>query len=617
MIEMLLPQRMRPSHLSSAEILGEPLLDSFAGARRRMARALWLSTPIGFLALLPSIFSMEVFDRVIYRQGFSTLFALLAGVAVALTVEWYLRRLRSASFREAGAQIDWGLSQTLLSRMLAQPLKSLEDRPAASWMALFRDVGTVRTLITGPLMQATFDLPLALFAIVIVGLAALPVLPVVLVMLVVFSALAWWWADEVKQGRVLELQQARNLDMFTSEMCRARESVKALAQQDAVTQQWKNSYEEWLAESYSRGTHLEESREFSHSLLLMSSIAITATGAYAVVNQWMSVGGLIAANMLAIKAITPIATLAGAWRQLAQSIEASRRLEQVFRLPVEASGTELDLPRPRGTLVLEDVTFRYEHEAEPVIDKVSLALAPAQFYVVVGRNGSGKSTLLKLLSGLYRPEEGRVLIDEYDLQQFSRKETADWIATLAQNVYFLDGTIADQLKRAAPDASDEQIIKACRLTGAHMAITRLPKGYSTDLREGGRALSAGVRRKIALAQVLLRNPAVLILDEPTNDLDHLSELQLVASLRLVAKLRTVIVVTHSPEMVAGADVALALVGDGKIEVMTPAQALTDYFGGRQRNAVRQPAEAQQAVPAAASTASSLVQVGQLGANEVV
>ncbi|EWS62708.1 Alpha-hemolysin translocation ATP-binding protein HlyB [Hydrogenophaga sp. T4] len=228
-------------------------------------------------------------------------------------------------------------------------------------------------------------------------------------------------------------------------------------------------------------------------------------------------------------------------------------------------------------MTLDEVSFRYDEQSEPVFKKVSLTLAPAQFYSVVGKNGVGKSTLLKLVTGLYRPDEGRVLIDEYDLQQFSRHETASWIATLSQNVYFLDGTIADQLRRAAPETTDEQIVKACKLTGVHSFISRLPQGYATVMREGGRTLSAGVRRKIALAQVLLRNPAVLVLDEPTNDLDHMSELQLIASLRLIAKMRTVIVVTHSAELVASSDVALAVSGDGDVQVMTPVQALGAYF----------------------------------------
>lgn len=579
MIWMLLPDRMRPVRPGLPERLGPVLLEHFAQARRRLARAAWLSTPIGLLALLPSIFTLEVFDRVIFRQGFSTLVALLAGVGVALLVEWLLRRRRSASLREAGALIDWGLSSTLLEKMLGQPLRTLEERPAASWVALFRDVGTVRTLLTGPVVQALFDLPLAVFAIVIVGLVALPVLPVVLGMVGIFAALAWWWADEVKQGKVAELQQARNLDMFTAEMCRARESVKALAQHESVSEQWKSGYEHWLAESFARGGELEETKELTHSLLIASSIAITATGALAVANQWMSVGGLIAANMLAIKAVSPIASLSGAWRQLAQSIEAARRLDAVFAQPTETGSAGLALPRPKGAITLDEVGFRFDEQSEPLFKKVSLKLAPARFYVVVGKNGAGKSTLLKLLTGLYPPDEGRVLIDEYDLQQFSRREAAAWIATLSQNVYFLDGTIAEQLRRAMPGVTDELMVKACRLTGVHQFISRLPQGYATVMREGGRTLSAGVRRKIALAQVLLRNPAVLVLDEPTNDLDHMSEQQLIDSLRLIAKMRTVIVVTHSPEMVAAADVALAVSGSGDVRVMKPAQALTLYFGG--------------------------------------
>jgi ATP-binding cassette subfamily C protein LapB len=503
--------------------------------------------------------------------------ALLAGVAVALVIEWFLRRRRSSSLRQAGAVIDWTLSSTLLGKMMGQPLRSLEERSAASWTALFRDVNTVRALMTGSVVQSLFDLPLALFAVVIVGMIAPPVLPVLLLMMLVFACVAWWCADEVKKGKVDELQQARSLDMFTAEMCRARESVKALAQHDAVTAHWRSSYERWLAESYARGGKLEDCKELCHTLLITSTILITATGALAVVNQWMSVGGLIAANMLAMKAISPIANLAGSWRQLAQAMESGRRLKNVFLQPSETVGAGVNLPRPTGVMTLDKVSFRFDADSEPVFNEVSLSLKTATFYTVVGKNGTGKSTLLKLLTGLYRPDEGQVMIDEYDLQQFSRKETASWISTLSQNVYFLDGTIADQLRRGASEVTDEQIVKACKITGAHAFISRLPKGYATVMREGGRVLSAGSRRKIALAQVMLRNPVVLVLDEPTNDLDHASELELIASLRKIAKLRTVIVVTHSADMVAQSDVALAIAGDGGIQRMTPAQALNVYF----------------------------------------
>lgn len=591
MIELLLPERFRPLRVRESQAYGQSLLDNFAAARAALIRAAWLSSPIGLLALLPSIFTLEVFDRVIFRHGMSTLVALLAGVAVALAVEWWFRRRRSTQLREAGALIDWGLSSTLLDRMLSQPLRTLEDRPAAAWMSLFRDVSTVRVLMTGAVVQALFDLPLAVFAVLIIAIVATPVLPVVLVAMVVFGLLAWWWADEVKTGKVSEVQRARNLDMFTAELCRARESVKALAQHDAVSDQWKRNYEQWLGESFAKGSELEEARELSHTLLVLTSISITAFGALAVVNQWMTVGGLIAANMLALKAISPIAMLSGAWRQLAQSIESAKRLDAVFEQPVDAVGSELSLPRPKGRVRLEKLTFRFDDQVQPVFDEIDLTLQPGQFYAVVGRNGAGKSTLLKLITGLYRPNEGRVMIDEYELQQFSRAETAAWIATLSQNVYFIDGSIADQLRSAAPAADDQQIVKACKLTGAHASISRLPQGYATVLKEGGRALSAGVRRKIALAQVLLRNPAVLVLDEPSNDLDHDSEMQLIAALKLIAKVRTVVVVTHSQQMVANADLAVDVTGEGRIEVIAPTLAIERYFSAGKRAKALAPAGA--------------------------
>nr|WP_243855410.1 ATP-binding cassette domain-containing protein [Aquabacterium sp. A08] len=579
---MLLPERFRPLRVRESQAYGPALLDNFAAARAALTRAAWLSSPIGLLALLPSIFTLEVFDRVIFRHGMSTLVALLAGVAVALAVEWWFRRRRSTQLREAGALIDWGLSSTLLDRMLSQPLRTLEDRPAAAWMSLFRDVSTVRVLMTGAVVQALFDLPLAIFAVLIIAVVATPVLPVVLVAMTVFGLLAWWWADEVKTGKVSEVQRARNLDMFTAELCRARESVKALAQHEAVAEQWKRNYEQWLGESFAKGTELEESRELSHTLLILTSISITAFGALAVVNQWMTVGGLIAANMLALKAISPIAMLSGAWRQLAQSIEAAKRLDAVFEQPVDSASSQLALPRPKGLVRLEKLTFAFDDQARPVFDEIDLTLQPGRFYAVVGRNGAGKSTLLKLITGLYRPNAGRVMIDEYELQQFSRAETAAWIATLSQNVYFIDGSIADQLRSAAPGTDDQQIVKACKLTGAHAAITRLPQGYATVLREGGRALSAGVRRKIALAQVLLRNPAVLVLDEPSNDLDHDSEMQLIAALKLIAKVRTVVVVTHSQQMVSHADLAVDVTGEGQVQLIGPAAAMERYFSAGKR-----------------------------------
>ena len=579
MIEYLLPIRLRSSDKTAAtESMGPELLVAFSRARHHLRKAGLMSIPISMLALLPSVFALEVFDRVIYRQGISTLIALLAGIAVTIVIEWFFRRLRAEKLREAGALIDWTLSSTLLDRMLGQPLKALEERAAATWMALFRDVGTVRSLLTGSVVQSIFDLPIAIFSLVVVGIVATPVLPIVLIALCVFSGLAWWWADELKSGKVAEMQQARNLDILTSEICRARESVKSLDQKQAVLTQWKALYEQWLGESFEKGAQLEDARELSHGLLIITTICITAFGALAVVNQWMTVGGLIAANMLALKAISPVAALAGSWRQLALSREASKRLQLIFELEVEREDGEVSIPRPAGRIELDKVTYSYHPDAEPLLTEISLVLEPKRFYAICGKNGVGKSTLLKLISGLYRPDSGTASKDGYDLKQFSRSQLSGWIGNLAQQVYMLDGSIAEQMRRVNPTATDEQIVRACQLSGAHGFISKLPDGYSTQLTEGARSLSAGERRKIALAQVLLRNPCILVLDEPSNDLDHESEMQLIAALKSIAQFRSVIVVTHSARMVANSDAVVSVSGKGVTQLLSAEEGLFKHFG---------------------------------------
>lgn len=578
MIEYLLPLRLRPARTGLDESLGHALLSEFSRARRLLRTAALLSIPIGLLALLPSIFSLEVFDRVIYRQGISTLIALLAGIAVAIGIEWLFRRRRAEKLREVGALIDWALSSTLLERMLSQPLKTLEDRSAAAWVALFRDVGAVRGLLTGTVVQAIFDLPIAVFALVIVGVVATPLLPIVLIGLLVFSLLAWWWADELKSGKVAEMQRARNLDIFTSEICRARESLKSLDQKQAVLTQWKQEYELWLKESFQKGAQLEDARELSHGLLITMTVSITAFGALAVVNQWMTVGGLIAANMLALKVISPVAALAGSWRQLALAREASKRLAHLFELETERADGEVSIPKPAGQIQLDKVTYSYRKDIEPLLMDVSLLMEPKRLYAICGKNGAGKSTLLKIICGLYQPDNGRALLDGYDMKQFSRQQLSGWIGNLGQQVYMLDGSIAEQMRRACPTATDEQIVRACQLSGAHAFISKRPDGYSTQLTEGARSLSAGERRKIALAQVLLRNPCVLVLDEPSNDLDHESEMQLIATLKSIAQFRAVIVVTHSARMVANADAVISVLDQGKVQQLSTEEGLFKHFG---------------------------------------
>ncbi|KAF1046719.1 MAG: Leukotoxin export ATP-binding protein LtxB [Xylophilus sp.] len=424
MIRFLLPRQLvaQAAPDPACGAFGHALGDAFRDAWPALVRAAWWSVPISFCGLLPSIFVHQVYDRVIARGGLSTLAALVAGVFGFLVLEFWLRKKRARSLRDAGATIDHGVSRALLGSMLRRPLRALEARPASVWFLLFRDVGSVRGTISGGLLGSVFDLPMTLFALTIIGILALPVLPVVIVFLCVLAVLAWWGADEVRAGKVEATARARDVDRLTSEICRARETLRTLGHDAPVVRMWQRTYDHWLAESFRKNGEIETAKEGTTVLLTVFSVITVTVGAIVVTRQWMSIGSLIAVNMLSFKVLSPVAGLASNWRSLARASEAAERLEKVLGEPVDKPPTGVELPRPRGQLRLHDVSFRFTPDGPPVLDHVDLEIGPAGLHAIVGRNGAGKSTLARLVAGLYPPDSGRVSLDEYDIAQFAHEE---------------------------------------------------------------------------------------------------------------------------------------------------------------------------------------------------
>lgn len=580
MLKFLLPSQLVAAAPVESDVgpYAGALGAAFRDAYPLIRTAAWWSLPISLFGLLPSIFLLQVYDRVIYRSGTSTLWALVCGIFFFLAIEFGLRTRRSRLLRNAGATIDHGVSGALLYSMLHRPLRALEARPASVWYLFFRDVGAVRGTVTGGLVTSVFDLPMALFALLVIGIVAWPVLPVVVAFLCVMAFLAWWWADEVRAGRVEEVQRSRGLERLTSEICRARETLKTQANDAPTIEMWRETYESWLAESFRKNGEIETARDGTTVLLTIFSVVVITVGAISVMQQWMTVGALVASNMLAIKALQPVAGLASNWRSLAAASEAAARLETVLAEPVEKAPSGVTLPQPQGLVTLRGVSFTFSDDAQPVLADLDLDIGPGGLHVIVGKNGAGKSTLIKLLVGLYPPTRGTVNLGEYDLSQFAREELSGWIGYLAQEVYWFSGELVDTLRRSAPGQSDEQIIAACRLSGAHDFISRLPDGYRTVVGEGGTGLSVGERRKLALALSFLRNPSVLVLDEPSNDLDFQSESALLNTLLMVAKTRTVIVVTHSMRIVSAASRVYHVTGEGTVVHGSAAEMVPRLFG---------------------------------------
>jgi ATP-binding cassette subfamily C protein LapB len=275
--------------------------------------------------------------------------------------------------------------------------------------------------------------------------------------------------------------------------------------------------------------------------------------------------------------VSPLVQLVSQWRMFGQFKSAKKRLDQLFAMPLDRESDAVALPDAQGVLRLDRVSFQYVGTELQQVQSISGQIGPYGLHGVVGPNGSGKTTLLKLLRGLYAPTEGRVLLDYADLVQHSQSYLAQQIAYLAQDAHLLSISVRDNIALGKPDATDEEIVRAAQLAGAHEFLIDSPDGYGTLIGPEGRRFSVGQTKRILIAQALVSDAPVVLLDEPTSELDHDTELKLILSLRELAKRKTIVVVSHSHLVLAHCQ-GLMVMKDGKLIAAGAAASLLPKLG---------------------------------------
>lgn len=535
---------------------------------------------VNVLALAVPVFTMQVYNRVVANAGISTLQGLVVGMILVLIFDYVLRQSRARILQTVALRVDVELGRRLFRRLMRLPMQTLESQPAAHWSSLFRDVDVVRNTLSGSSALLVADLPFAILFLVLIFVIAAPVAWVLLIMLPVFMFIAWRSANIMASASGQERKSTQTRDSLIAEMIAGRTTIKSLALDRTMEPVWEEKHAENIENAIIRGSKTDGFSNLGASMSMITSLLLTTVGALAIIDQELTIGALIATNMLSGRILGPLNQLVGTWRVYSGFSQSSERLGGVFASSAEREESEVALERPQGKISIENATFAYAEGQAPVVSGVTLEIDPGGVHALVGRNGSGKTTLLKIVQGLYQPQKGRVLLDGADIAQFTRAELADWLGYVPQESVLFAGTVRDNIASRRPNATDEEVVKAATEAGVHHFIIDLPDGYATEIGEAGSRLSGGQRQRIAIARALVGDPPVVLMDEPSSSLDRHAEHELKQTLMNIAKTRTVIMVSHSPTLLSACDYLYAL-DRGKLALAGPArEILPRLFGGK-------------------------------------
>ena len=519
------------------------------------------SLAINLLLLVPPLYMLQVFDRVLASRSGETLLVLTIAAVTALVIMALLEVLRARLLAAAGAALDQSLGPRVLDGLLAQTARL----SGGAYLNGLRDVNTLRSFLGGAGLTALFDAPwLPVFLLVIflfhpvLGIVAL-VGGVAMVTLAILN-------ERLTRAPIARSQaEARRAGRFIDANVRNAEVVSALGMLPAVTQRWARLNDAALAEQMraSRiGGAFTGWTKFARQLIQM---AMLATGAFLVVAQDATAGVMIATTILLGRALAPVEALVAGWRSLVEARNAWRRLSELLGASPRAEG-RTELPAPAGQVELEGVAFRLADKV--ILRGVSFKLAAGEALGLIGPSASGKSTLARLIVGVWKAGGGVVRLDGADVAAWPREKLGPHLGYLPQDVELFGGTVSENIARmGTPDAAE--VVRAAQRAHVHDLILRLPKGYDTEIGENGQSLSPGQRQRIGLARALYGNPRLVVLDEPNANLDHEGEEALQRALEaLKADRVTVVVIAHRPSLLRSVDKMLVL-NDGAVASFGP------------------------------------------------
>jgi len=525
-------------------------LSWFVGAiakyRRLLAEVLLASFCLQVFGLVTPLVFQVVIDKVLVQRGMSTLTTLILALGAIAIFDAMLSFLRTYLFAHTTNRIDVELGARLFRHLMGLPLAYFQARRTGDSVARVRELENIRNFLTGSALTVVIDLffTAVFFAVMFVYSTLLTAIvlagfPVYLGISIAIGPLFRSRLEE-KFNRGAENQS------FLVESINGIETLKAMAVEPQMQQRWEEQLAGYVWSSF---RVLKVGNFATQSVQLVSKLVTVATlffGARLVIAGELSVGELVAFNMLASRVTGPIMRLAQMWQDFHQTRVSIARLGDILNTRPEPAfrPSRGALPPIRGSIVFDHVSFRYALDGPPILRDVSFSIKPGEVVGVVGASGSGKSTLAKLMQRLYIPEAGKVFVDNVDINAADPMWLRRQIGVVLQEAVLFNCSIRENIALTDPSMAMERVVLAAHLAGAHDFIVELPDGYDTIVGERGATLSGGQRQRIAIARALVNNPRILIFDEATSALDYESERLILENMKQIVRGRTVLVIAH-------------------------------------------------------------------------
>ena len=541
----------------------DPLSTVMWTFRREFLTVAVFSMVVNLLMLTPTLYMLQVFDRVLLSQSELTLLVVSLLTLFLFGMMAFAEWARSILLVRTGVKMDQALSQKVFRSSFLSYLNPSESDPAKAFGYLI----SLRQFMTGNGVFALFDSP---WVPIYIGVLFLlhPVLGwVAMAFALVQTAIAWYGHRLGKQTQTDSSQSQADAQKFMQSKLRNIEVLSSMGMLEGLFARWQKLQHKALLQGGSAQQRLGAVTAISKFVRYTQQSLSLGVGAWLVIEGQISPGAMIAANVLMTRALAPIDLLVMSWPGFLTSKTAYERLRELMGF--QHKGREKTLTDvPLGQLKVEGLTVRVPGRDKPVLDKVDFVALPGTVTVVLGPSGSGKSTLARAMLGIWPEFEGRLLLDEQDITQWTRESLGPHLGYLPQDIELFDGTIAENIARIG-EVDSEKVIAAAQAAGLHQMILRFPKGYDTRVGQAGSFLSGGQRQRIGLARALYGQPVLVVLDEPNANLDDEGENALLnAVLLLKQQGKTVVLISHRQGVLKVAD-RLVIMQDGRVVASGP------------------------------------------------